>query len=64
MQLSDILGQLEILVPIAKAVPVFGAPVEGSLEAAIRILRYATVGHPFEESMVTADIDHKDRKSM
>jgi hypothetical protein len=34
---------LEILIPIAKAVPLLGSPVEGSLEAAIKILQFAQV---------------------
>jgi hypothetical protein len=43
MAVSDLIRGLEILVPIAKAVPVLGTPVEGSLEAAIKILQYAEV---------------------
>jgi hypothetical protein len=43
MAVSDLIRGLEILVPIAKAVPVLGAPVEGSLEAAIKIMQYAEV---------------------
>jgi hypothetical protein len=34
---------LEVLVPVAKAVPVMGAPFEGALEAAKQILKYAEV---------------------
>jgi hypothetical protein len=34
---------LELLVPVAKAVPVLGAPVEGALEAVKKILNYAEV---------------------
>jgi hypothetical protein len=34
---------LEVLVPVAKAVPVLGAPVEGALEAVKKILKYAEV---------------------
>jgi hypothetical protein len=34
---------LKVLVPIAKAVPILGAPVEGSLEALSKILEFAQV---------------------
>jgi hypothetical protein len=34
---------LEVLVPVAKAVPVLGTPVEGALEAVKKILKYAEV---------------------
>jgi hypothetical protein len=34
---------LEVLVPVAKAVPVLGAPIEGALEAVKKILKYAEV---------------------
>jgi hypothetical protein len=43
MALEDWIKTLELLVPIAKAVPVLGAPVEGSLEAAVKILQFAQV---------------------
>jgi hypothetical protein len=41
MALEDAVAILEVLVPIAKAVPVLGAPVEGSLEALKKILEFA-----------------------
>jgi hypothetical protein len=41
MALEEAISILEVLVPIAKAVPVLGAPVEGSLEALSKILRFA-----------------------
>jgi hypothetical protein len=41
MAIGDWIKTLELLVPIAKAVPVLGAPVEGSLEAAVKILQFA-----------------------
>jgi hypothetical protein len=34
---------LDILVPVAEAVPILGAPVKGSLEAAKKILEYVKV---------------------
>jgi hypothetical protein len=43
MALEDLIKTLELLVPIAKAVPVLGAPVEGTLEAAVKILQLAQV---------------------
>jgi hypothetical protein len=43
MSLEGWIKTLELLIPIAKAVPVLGSPVEGSLEAAVKILRFAQV---------------------
>jgi hypothetical protein len=43
MALEDLIKTLELLVPIAKTVPVLGSPVEGSLDAAVKILRFAQV---------------------
>jgi hypothetical protein len=37
MRLGDLIYHLKTLVPIAKAVPILGSRVEGSLEAAIKI---------------------------
>jgi hypothetical protein len=34
---------LDIMIPIAKAIPVLGTPVEGALEATSKILGYAQV---------------------
>jgi hypothetical protein len=34
---------LDIMTPIAEAIPVLGTPVKGALEAASRILKYAQV---------------------
>jgi hypothetical protein len=41
MALDQAIDILNVLVPIAKAVPILGAPVEGSLEALSRILEFA-----------------------
>jgi hypothetical protein len=43
MALEGWIQALELLTPVAKAVPVLGAPVEGSLEAAGKILKFAQV---------------------
>jgi hypothetical protein len=45
MALDEAIDILKVLVPIAKAVPVLGAPVEGSLEALSKILELAQVRH-------------------
>jgi hypothetical protein len=45
MALDEAMEILEVLVPIAKAVPILGAPVEGSLEALSKILKFAQVRH-------------------
>jgi hypothetical protein len=37
------ISTLDVLIPIAKAVPVLGSRVEGSLEVAKKILEYAQV---------------------
>jgi hypothetical protein len=36
---------LELLTPIAKTIPLLGSPLEGSLEAAVEILKFAQVLH-------------------
>jgi hypothetical protein len=41
--LNVTIASLDILVPVAEAVPILGAPIKGSLEAAKRILEYAKV---------------------
>jgi hypothetical protein len=46
MSIEDWIKTLELLVPIAKAVPLLGSPVEGSLEAAVKILQLAQVRRP------------------
>jgi hypothetical protein len=43
MALEDWIETLELLIPIARAVPVLGPPVEGSLEAAMKILQFTQV---------------------
>jgi hypothetical protein len=43
MELVDIIYHLKTLIPIAKAVPVLGSRVEGSLEAAIKVAEAAEV---------------------
>jgi hypothetical protein len=45
MALDEVIDILNVLVPIAKAVPILGAPVEGSLEALSKILEFAQVRH-------------------
>jgi hypothetical protein len=45
MALDEAIDILQVLVPIAKAVPLLGAPVEGSLEALSKILEFAQVRH-------------------
>jgi hypothetical protein len=45
MLLEQALDVLGVLVPIAKAVPVLGARVEGSLEVAKKILELAKARH-------------------
>jgi hypothetical protein len=49
MALEEALEILEVLVPIAKAVPILGVPVEGSLEALSKILKFAQVRHLFAD---------------
>jgi hypothetical protein len=34
---------LELLTPIARTIPLLGSPLEGSLEAAVEILKFAQV---------------------
>jgi hypothetical protein len=41
MALEEAISILAILTPIAKAIPVLGSPVEGSLEALTRLLELA-----------------------
>jgi hypothetical protein len=43
VNIGILIDGLEVLVPVAKAVPVLGAPVEGALEAVKQILKYAEV---------------------
>jgi hypothetical protein len=43
IDLGLLIDALKILTPIAEAIPVLGASVKGSLEAATRILEYAQV---------------------
>jgi hypothetical protein len=43
MALDEAITLLALLTPIAKAVPVLGSPVEGSLEALSRLLELAKV---------------------
>jgi hypothetical protein len=60
MALDEAIDILKLLVPIAKTVPILGAPVEGSLEALSRILEFAQVRHlPAEPSST----DLGDRES-
>jgi hypothetical protein len=43
MALTSATAFLEILAPIAEAIPVLGAPVKGAVEATSKILKYAQV---------------------
>jgi hypothetical protein len=43
--LSPWIDGLAVLQSVAKAVPVLGAPVEGSIEAVKQILQYTEVSH-------------------
>ena len=47
MALDQIITVLNILLPIAKTIPVVGTPLEGGIEAAIKICEIANVGAPF-----------------
>jgi hypothetical protein len=53
MSLESWINTLELLLPIAKAVPVLGSPVEGSLEAAVKILQFAQARRPQESPATT-----------
>jgi hypothetical protein len=46
MALDQVLETIELLVPLAKAIPVLGSTVEGSLEAVAKIIKYAQVRLP------------------
>jgi hypothetical protein len=61
MSLEEALEILEVLVPIAKAVPILGAPVEGSLEALSKILKFAQVRHLFAD-LASIDLAHFRRR--
>jgi hypothetical protein len=41
--LDTLVETLELLVPIAKAVPALGSTIEGVLEAAIKVIKFAQV---------------------
>jgi hypothetical protein len=45
MELDRLIEGLELLVPIAKTIPVFGTIIEGSLEATVKLVKYAQVRH-------------------
>jgi hypothetical protein len=59
MALDEVIDVLKVLVPIAKAVPILGAPVEGSLEALSKILEFAQARHSLADraSLSSADND-------
>jgi hypothetical protein len=42
-RLDILIESLELLVPIAKAVPALGSMIEGALEAAIKVIKFAKV---------------------
>jgi hypothetical protein len=53
---------LEVLAPIAKAVPILGASVEGSLEALKQILQYTEVSLVACRSAAMHESDRLHRK--
>jgi hypothetical protein len=59
MALDEAIDILKVLVPIAKAVPVLGAPVEGSLEALSKILEFAQVRHSPADQASPSSADHE-----
>jgi hypothetical protein len=63
MALDELINSLKVLVPIAKAVPKLGPPVEGSLEALITILELAKVRHSPADLESPSSIDLGDRES-
>jgi hypothetical protein len=57
MPLESWINALELLRPLAVAVPVVGSPVQGSLEAAISILKLAQarrLGDVLQQSLTLA----------
>jgi hypothetical protein len=50
IDIGRLIDGLEVLVPVAKAVPVMGAPFEGALEAAKQILKYAEVSTSVQQT--------------
>jgi hypothetical protein len=64
MALEEAIDILEILVPIAKAVPILGAPVEGSLEALKKILEFAQARHWSSDQASLSSADPILRVSM
>jgi hypothetical protein len=62
MALDEAIDILKVLVPIAKAVPILGAPVEGSLEALSKILEFAQArGWPDDlASLLSVDLRHRE----
>jgi hypothetical protein len=52
MALDQVLETIELLVPLAKAIPVLGSTVEGSLEAVAKIIKYAQVRLPCKTTRV------------
>jgi hypothetical protein len=59
MALDEAIDLLKVLVPIAKAIPILGAPLEGSLEALSKILEFAQARHlpPDKTSLSSTDHD-------
>jgi hypothetical protein len=63
MALDEAIDILNVLVPIAKAVPILGAPVEGSLEALSKILEFTQVRHGSAYPASLSSIDSWPRES-
>jgi hypothetical protein len=58
MALEEAITLLAVLTPIAKAVPVLGSPVEGSLEALSKLLELAKASRLDAELMLFIIIEH------
>jgi hypothetical protein len=59
MALDEAIDILKVLVPIAKAVPILGAPVEGSLEALSKVLEFAQVRNSPAGQASPSSADHE-----
>jgi hypothetical protein len=58
MALEEAITLLAVLTPIAKAVPVLGSPVEGSLEALSKLLELAKASRLDADLMLFIVIEH------
>jgi hypothetical protein len=57
MALEEAINILDVLVPIAKTVPILGAHVEGSLEVLKKILEFSQVRHWSTDLLLLSSID-------